>query len=255
MSGVLHPTGPEPARTYWVRRAALLAVVLLLAVGVVFAVASLTKAAVATAPPPALPPTANPSTSPSATGVPSTPARTSSPAPSAGSSGSPSVAPSSAAKPSGSTSAKPSASASVTHKPSPTTTVVATPACRPADLRATLKGDRTLSPGQNNTFTLSLTNGGPQTCLTSVTGQNFELKIYSGKDRIWSSQDCAKRLASFDKVLAAQGTVAWKMAWDGERSVKGKSCQRGTDTPRAGTYWATAQLKGADPVQLRMIVS
>ena len=56
MSGVLHPMGPEPAQTYWVRRGVLLAVVLLLATIVVFGVANLTKAAVATAPPPPIPP-------------------------------------------------------------------------------------------------------------------------------------------------------------------------------------------------------
>ena len=35
-----------------------------------------------------------------------------------------------------------------------------------------------------------------------MTDQNFELKIYSGKDRIWSSQDCGKTIAAFDKKLA-----------------------------------------------------
>ena len=118
-----------------------------------------------------------------------------------------------------------------------------------------MKGDRSLSPGQNNTFTLSLTNPGAQTCLASVTDQNFELKIYSGKDRIWSSQDCGKTLAAFDKKLAPRAGVSWKMTWNGERSVKGKACKRGTDTPQPGTYWATAQLDGAKPVQLRMIIS
>ena len=29
----------------------------------------------------------------------------------------------------------------------------------------------------------------------------------------------------------------------------------GADTPQPGTYWATAQLDGAKPVQLRMIIS
>ena len=111
-----------------------------------------------------------------------------------------------------------------------------------------MKGDRSLSPGQNNTFRLSLTNGAAHTCLASVTSKNFELKIFSGKDRIWSSRDCAKTLAAFDKKLATRAEVAWKMTWNGERSVKGKECKRGTDTPAAGTYWATAQLAGAKPV-------
>ena len=177
------------------------------------------------------------------------------PAPSGSASGKPSasVPAQPSAKPSSSTAAKPTAAP--IPQPSATATVIGTPDCKPAGLRATVKGDRTLSPGQNNTFTVSLINSGAATCLASVTDKNFELKIYSGKDRIWSSQDCGKALAAFDKKLAAGAGVAWKMTWNGERSVKGKECKRGTDTPQAGTYWATAQLAGAKPVQLRMIIN
>ena len=196
MSGVLHPMGPEPAQTYWVRRGVLLAVVLLLATIVVFGVANLTKAAVATAPPPPIPPAVD---QPRHRRPPRVRALRSRPPPAAPARRRP---PTSARPvgvragrrraptPSSSTAAKPSATPSA--KPSPTTTVIGTPDCKPAGLRVTVKGDRSLSPGQNNTFTLSLINPGAQTCLTSVTDQNFELKIYSGKDRIWSSQDCGE---------------------------------------------------------------
>ena len=118
-----------------------------------------------------------------------------------------------------------------------------------------LKGDRTLAPAENNAFKLAVVNSGAQTCLVSITDKNFELKIYSGKDRIWSSKDCGKVLKDFDKKLASTADVGWTMTWNGERSVPGKSCKTGSDAPRAGTYWATAQLKGADPVQLRMIIT
>ena len=250
MSGVLHPTGPEPARTYWVRRGVLLAVILLLAVGVVLAVANLTKAAVATAPPPPLPagnPAASPTPTASGASTPASAAPTPGPSTSRASSPAPSTPVSSPPA-----AASPSASASA--QPGPSATVVGTPDCRPAELQVKLAGDRRLSVGENTTFTVSLVNAGRLTCLTSVTAANFELKVYSGKDRIWSSRDCAKTLAPFDKKLAAKGVVAWKMTWDGERSVAGTSCRRGTDKLRGGTYWATAQLKGADPVQVRMII-
>jgi hypothetical protein len=268
MSGVLHPMGPEPAQTYWVRRGMLLVVVLVLAVIVVFAVANLTKAAVATSPPPVIP-AAGTSPDPSTSATPNVASSTPAATPSAASSGSPAAtvsAPTSAgpttstaAKPSTSTAARTSTSTAARTSASPTgkpsATVIGTPDCTPAALRVAVKGDRSLSPGQNNTFRLSLTNGAAHTCLASVTSKNFELKIFSGKDRIWSSRDCAKTLAAFDKKLATRAEVAWNMTWNGERSVKGKECKRGTDTPLAGTYWATAQLAGAKPVQLRMIVS
>ena len=271
MSGVLHPMGPEPAQTYWVRRGVLLAVVLLLAAIVVFGVANLTKAAVATAPPPPIAP-AGTSPTPSTTPRPSAAVSTAmaGPTPSAATGGPSATAgtstragASTSATPSSSTAAKPSTTpiaptakpSTTPTKPSATPTVIGTPDCQPAALRVKVKGDRSLSPGENNTFTLSLINPGAQTCLASVTDQNFGLKIYSGKDRIWSSQDCGKTLAAFDKKLAPRAGVSWKMTWDGERSVKGKECKRGKDTPQPGTYWATAQLDGAEPVQLRMIIS
>ena len=118
-----------------------------------------------------------------------------------------------------------------------------------------LTGDRTLPPGENTTFKLAVVNGGARTCLASVTAENFELKIYSGTDRFWSSRDCAKTLKDVHKKLASKAYVGWTMTWDGERSVAGTSCKTGGAAPRPGTYWATAQLKGADPIQLRMIIS
>ena len=261
MSGVLHPVGPEAPRTYWIRRGILLAVVLLLALGVVLAVANLTKAAVVSTQPPTVLPADTPS--PTSTPADSTPAGAESGATPAASASAPTPATSSSATsattpvPSTSSAAKPSAStsASASAQPKPTTTTVGTPDCKAADLRVTLKGDKSLAAGKKNAFTLSLINGGASTCLASVTDKNFELKIYSGKDRIWSSKDCTKVLADFDKKLASQADVDWTMTWNGKRSVKGEKCDYASAKPQPGTYWATAQLKGADPVQLRMILS
>lgn len=267
MSGMLQPVGPEPARTYWIRRGILLAVVLVLASLVVLVVANLTRAAVATAPPPviAVPPTESPTSGPTAassSAVAPTPATpTPIPTPNGSSTGRPPVAsatPTTSVAPSPAPSTTPSStqpSRSTVAEPNPTTTIVGTPDCRPADLRVTLKGDRSLSPGQNTTFRLSLVNGGAQTCLASVSDAVFELEVVSGKDRIWSTRDCGKALSDFDKKLAAKAAVGWTVTWNGERSVKGEKCQQGSPTPKAGTYWAAAQLKGADPVRLRMIIS
>jgi hypothetical protein len=42
------------------------------------------------------------------------------------------------------------------------------------------------------------------------------------------------------------------LAWNGRRSRD--DCKDRPETPRAGTYFATAQLDGAKPVRLRMII-
>ncbi|HEU5484551.1 MAG TPA: hypothetical protein VFU98_06560 [Microlunatus sp.] len=268
MSGVLHPVGPEPARTYWLRRGVLLAVVLVLALGVVFTVSNLTRAAVATAPPPAVLPADTPSPTAS-TGAGASPSGVS-PSGAAPSGVSPPAAASPGARTSSTPPATPTASASSapspgasgsasakaatpTAKPNPTPTTIGTPDCRPADLRITLRGDKTLASGQKSAFRLTLVNRGKQTCLTSITDRNFELKIHSGKDRIWSSRDCSKALAAFDKKLAAGADVGWTVTWNGKRSAA--KCKNAPGAPQPGTYWATAQLAGAAPVQLRMALS
>ena len=54
------------------------------------------------------------------------------------------------------------------------------------------------------------------------------------------------------RKVKAEDAVEWKMTWDGKRSRKG--CKDRPEVPLPGTYFATAQLDGAKPVQLRMIL-
>jgi hypothetical protein len=124
--------------------------------------------------------------------------------------------------------------------------------CGPGQLRPTLTGKQLLKPKQVNTFSLSLMNTGAATCLVDVTAANFELKIYSGRDRIWSSDDCSTSVKTIHQNLSTQKSVNWQLAWNGRRSRK--DCQSRMEIPKAGTYFATAQLLGAKPVQLRMIL-
>nr|WP_294693087.1 hypothetical protein [uncultured Friedmanniella sp.] len=255
MSSVLHPVGPEPEQTYWARRLALV-LSLVVVVGVVAALISSmlgTGSAVSAAPaPPAatlqpassVTPSASPT--PSAWPTPSTSASSASPSPSASSSAASSSGTSASASPSSTAEAKTSA----TKKPRPKPTGPV--ACAPAKLRTTLTGKQTLKPKQDNKLTLSLINGSDSTCTVSVTAKNFELKIFSGTDRIWSSNDCATALKPISRKVKAEDAVEWTMTWDGNRSAKG--CKDRPEIPRAGTYFATAQLDGAKPVQLRMIL-
>ena len=99
---------------------------------------------------------------------------------------------------------------------------------------------------------MSLINGSGQICVASMTGANFELKIYSGTDRIWSTKDCATAVKAMTRKLGPEQAMEWSLSWNGRRSRTG--CQSRPEIPRPGTYYATAQLAGAEPVQLRMIL-
>lgn len=254
MSSVLHPVGPEPEQTYWVRRILVLAAaVLVVALLIAFAVGGTSSGSAVSADPSPTAASEPPPYTPSPTPL-GTPSASASPSPSGSSSAS-----SSAASPNPSGSVETGASAS----PSPSTTPTAKAStkakakpvlttCDPDDLRATLTGKQKLKPEQATTFDLSLINGSGTTCFVTVDQKSFELKIYSGTDRIWSSNDCSKAVKAVTRKVAAEEAVTWSMRWDGSRSRK--DCKSRPEVPLPGTYFATAQLDGAKPVQLRMIL-
>jgi hypothetical protein len=256
MSSVLHPVGPEPEQTYWVRRILVLAAaVLVVALLIAFAVGGTSSGSAVSADPSPTAASEPPPYTPSPTPL-GTPTPSASPSPS----GSPSAS-SSAASPSPSGSVETGASASPSPSTTPTAKASTTPkakakpvltTCDPDDLRATLTGKQKLKPEQATTFDLSLINGSGTTCFVTVDQKSFELKIYSGTDRIWSSNDCSKAVKAVTRKVKAEEAVTWSMRWDGRRSRK--DCKSRPEIPQPGTYFATAQLDGAKPVQLRMIL-
>ena len=243
MGTVLRPVGPEPAQKYWVRRLAVIIVaVVMLAVIVALVINGTSSGSAVQVPPP--PPTLVAAETPSPT-----------PTPDATPSASPSPSPTAA----GATvkaAATTSPTTTATTTPSATPTKTSPPplaACAPRGLRPTLTGKQRLKPKERNTFTLSLINGSGQACIASVTRDNFELKIYSGTDRIWSTKDCATIVKAATKKLAPEQAVEWSLSWNGRRSRAG--CKSRPEIPRPGTYYATAQFAGAEPVKLRMILA
>ncbi len=233
MSSVLHPVGPEPVRTYWARRAAVVAAaIVLLSVIIALIVNGSTSGSAAEPPVDAVPAPASTSTTEATTPATSTPT---------GGATRSSASPATSGKPS----ATGAASSTATPNPGPV-------ACAAKDLRVTLTGKRRLKVKKPNTFKLSVINGSGSTCIATVNKKNFELKIYSGTDRIWSSNDCSTAVKPIRTKLAAERVSAWTMRWNGRRSAD--DCKNRPEIPQGGTYFATAQLEGAEPVQLRMIL-
>jgi hypothetical protein len=228
MSGVLHPVGPEPTSTYWWRRAVVLAV---LAVALAIVISLATRG------------------NDSQQAVPAGPtSETFTPLPSSSDTTPPPETPTDDSSPSRSASAP---GAEDTEKAeAPATKKAAPELCDPGLLRATLTGKQNLKPREAVVFRLSLINGSKTTCAISVNAEMFELKIYSGTDRIWSTGDCETAVKPIDKTLGPEKAVGWRMTWNGLRSAPG--CKSRAAVPEPGTYFATAQLADAKPVQLRM---
>jgi hypothetical protein len=242
MSGLLRPVGPEPAPTYWARRALLFAAAMVLAVFVVLIIGGTGSGSAAQPSPPTSAYSAFGSATPSLADPSSA-----SPSPLEIVSPTPSFVDFSA-----SAASAPPATQSIEPKESSKPRTSPTE-CAPDELRPTLTGKQRIVAKQRTTFQLSLINGSDRTCMARVTRKNFELKITSGSDRIWSSNDCRSVIKPISRKLRSEYAVAWTLAWDGKRSKS--HCRSAHKAPHPGRYVATAQLDGAEPVKLRMILS
>ncbi|WP_152364230.1 hypothetical protein [Microlunatus speluncae] len=246
MSGVLRPVGPEPTGRYWIRRALVVGVVALSITLIVVAVRALGTPD----PTSAIPPQASGTPTPNASAkTSSTPTPSGSPKPSG------SATPSGSGTPSGSP--NPSGTQAPGASPTPTAPTPSAPpkpqACKASDLRLTLIGKRSVRAQRDSSYQLSVINGGQDSCVVTVDQDTFELAITSGSDPIWSSDHCKKTIKPATKTLASEEALAWTMTWNGERSLK--DCKNSSETPRAGIYWANAELDGGEPVKWRMTLS
>ena len=235
MSGLLRPVGPEPAQTYWARRALVFGAMMVLAVAAMLIINSTSSGSAIRSNP--SPPTPVYSVAISASPSSTEPAVS---APLA-------IGPSASATSTGPVldATEREASTKKADRRGPVD-------CSAEELRPTLTGKQRLAPRKRNTFQLSLINGSDQTCMARVTKTNFELKIYSGSDRIWSTADCPSVIKPISRKLGSEHAVAWTLTWDGKRSKP--DCRSAREPPRPGKYVATAQLEGAEPVKLRMIL-
>jgi hypothetical protein len=196
----LSPVGPLPASTYWRRRLVLLLAVVLLLV--------LTMKALG-----------------GGSGKPALTAQTS-----AARSPSPSTSPS----PSPSPTVVASAAAAVPASPAPV------PVCGDAALQVTVVSDATsYAKGAAPRFTLSVVNRGTSSCRRALGPDAVELRVLSGEDRIWSSDDCSKGTGQGVLELAPGDARQLTVQWPGKRTKPG--CTTG-DTAAPGTYRVSARV-------------
>lgn len=269
MSSVLRPVGPEPRERYWVRRLAVL-VAVIVAIGVVIAlVGNAVSAGSAVqadpAPPSVTAPTlpATPSASPTPDASTLTPGTvTASPSTSASPTPGDVATPDPGQTPKAEKSTPPTSTdkklaeqqaaekkAAADKKAKSLTLAI----CPASDVRSTLTGPKTVEAAKSATFALSLTNGSATSCYVKVTGANFTLTVVSGRDRIWSSTDCAATAPTQSRKLAADESVGWKVTWNGRRSAPG--CKNSSEKPKPGYYWAIASFDDAKAVRSRIILT
>jgi hypothetical protein len=122
--------------------------------------------------------------------------------------------------------------------PTPTTSPTPAPVrgCAPQALEIdAVAGENSYPVSATPRLTLSVTNTGPQPCSVDLGSAAVELLVFSGSDRIWSSDDCAKGPAAAKRVTLAPGKAeAQSVTWNGRRSRPG--CAGAKEQAQPGTY-------------------
>ena len=191
-AAVIRPRGPLPPSTYWVRRAVVLGVVLIVLLVLLRACGGDDEGS----PRDTASPAASTETEPAATA-----------SPTAAVASSPSAAPS-----------PPQAAP-----------------CNPARLTIEAVADR---PAYRRPATprlsLVIRNPGPNPCRLDVGPAALELRVISGPDRIWSSDDCTPGGAPQIVTVPPGGAQSSTVAWPLRRSRPG--CPEGQAGAEPGTY-------------------
>lgn len=215
MSGVARPRGPLPPRVYWTRRAVVLAVSFLLVFGIarVLGDGSDGKSSAGD--------TARQASGDQVTTQPRT---------------TPPTTPATPARP-----------------PGKKKRVLAQPdgPCDPADITVEALVEREANDGQIR-IPLALTGKEPA-CTWNASSKSIVIKIISGDDRIWSSQQCPS-LAARDVVVRSAVATQVLLIWNGRRSdTDCTSDAAGFALP--GSYHVIAAALGGEPTDVQFLLT
>lgn len=228
----MRPSGPLPQRVYWMRRLLLLGIVLVITLLVWWLVSAAGDAEQTAAP---------------GASTEGTPTTASSPTTGANHKRDPAVkhprrTPHS--RTAGATSTPhPKSSAK---KAQPTKTPLAEPTgpCTPTGVDMVIEvGDA--KAGESNTATFELTSLDTVACTLAITPSTLVVKVTSGSDTVWSSDDCPDALLAKQVVVRADPASHYQFTWGGERSSDG--CQPTDSAVTPGGYWIQAALIGGEP--------
>lgn len=219
----MRPTGPLPPKVYWTRRVVLLVVVVLLTAFVWWRVSGSGQADETSSAAGAGGPTTSAPTTPHGT-------QTTTTTP-------PRKAPRTPAH-------HPQRTKHAPTTPARTPLAQPTGDCKPADVDIKIDvGDA--SPGQANTATLLLSSIDTQACTLSITPDAMVVRVTSGADVVWSSDDCPDALRAQQVVARQDPPASYQFRWSGQRSSE--NCQPVGALPDPGGYWVEAAMIGGEP--------
>ena len=90
-------------------------------------------------------------------------------------------------------------------------------------------------------------------CTFAVSPQSLVLKVTSGTDRIWSSQDCPSAIPRANVVVRSGTPAAVPVTWNGRRSDTG--CTSASSWAMPGAYHLLAAAIGSAPTDVQFEVT
>jgi hypothetical protein len=99
---------------------------------------------------------------------------------------------------------------------------------------------------------LQLTGTEPA-CTFEVSSESIVVKVTSGDDRIWSSQDCPKVVEKSSVVVRSGQPVEASVTWNGRRSDE--DCTPQLDWAMPGFYHVHAAVLGSSPTDVQFEVT
>jgi hypothetical protein len=107
-------------------------------------------------------------------------------------------------------------------------------------MQITVESDAQAYPtGGAPKLTLTVRNIGSAPCRRALGPGAIELLVFSGEDRIWSSNDCSQSKEQGVQTLPAGQARATTVQWSGKRTKPG--CQTGAPA-QPGTYRVSAHV-------------
>ena len=121
--------------------------------------------------------------------------------------------------------------------------------CEPSDVVVTPEIVGAAYAGSPVSIRLNVTTLESPACTYRVSPRSVAVKLVSGTDRIWSSQDCPGAVPEVDVIARKKVPGVAEMQWRGQRSDS--VCTRTTPWALAGWYHVQAAAFGAEPTNVR----
>lgn len=107
-------------------------------------------------------------------------------------------------------------------------------------MRLTVAGFQRVKVTTKQVFTLSVINGGSESCILTISPETYSLTITSGDDRIWTTAHCDKWLPAEKLTIKPETAHEFQVTWPLRRSSA--KCKTSKGLLKPGTYVATAVL-------------